>query len=125
MGEYVLTHGTVAYDDQSGTQLGPELAMEARRDEVQYFRDMRVYDKVPMEDAWQAIGKAPVAARSVDINKGDEKEPRYRSRFVAKEYKTDARPDLYAATPPSACLRLLVSRMASKPGATIMHADVS
>ena len=39
-GEYVLTDGTMAYDDQSGIQLRPELVMQARRDEVQYFRDM-------------------------------------------------------------------------------------
>ncbi len=63
--------------------------------------------------------------RWVDINKGDEANPDYRSRLVAKEFKTDVRPDLYAATPPSECLRLIVSRLASNRRFRLMYADVS
>ena len=33
-------------------------------------------------------------------NKGDEENPEYRSRLVAKEIKKDKREDLFAATPP-------------------------
>ena len=44
---------------------------------------------------------------------------------MAKEFKTDLRPDLYAATPPSECLKLLISEMASNRGFKIMYADVS
>ena len=86
---------------------------------------MEVYEKVPIEECWKETGKGPIAARWVDINKGDEAHPNYRSRLVAKEFKTDVRPDLYAATPPSECLRLLASRLASRPGARMMYADVS
>ncbi len=38
--------------------------------------------------------------RGVDVNKGDDKSPEYRSRLVAKEIKKDDRTDLFAATPP-------------------------
>ena len=44
---------------------------------------------------------------------------------MAKEFRTDVRPELYAATPPSECLRLMISRMASTRGARMMHADES
>ena len=32
---------------------------------------MRVYDKVDLAECWRAIGKAPIAGRRVDIDKGD------------------------------------------------------
>ena len=63
--------------------------------------------------------------RWIDINKGDTENPNYRSRLVAKEFKTDINPELYAATPPSECLRMLISRMASQEGSEMMYADVS
>ena len=45
----------------------------------------------------------------MDINKGDEDRPEYRSRLVAKDLKTDKREDLFAATPPLEALKLLIS----------------
>ena len=112
-GGYTLEDGTVAFDDQSGAPLKPELMRQARRDEIDYFKKMNVYQKVPVHEAWQETGKGPIGVRWVDINKGDEDRPNYRSRLVAKEFKDDVRPELYAATPPSECLRLMISRMAS------------
>ena len=35
-----------------------------------------------------------------DINKGDASRTKYRSWQVAKEFKVDVRPDLFAANPP-------------------------
>ena len=45
-------------------------------------------------------GKEPLGIRWVDINKGDNVHPEFRSNFVAKEIKVDKREDLFAATPP-------------------------
>ena len=90
--------GLVAWDDVSGQELDPQLMKAARRDENKYFREMGVYDKVDIAEAWKATGKAPIAVRWVDINKGDTKTPLYRSRLVAKEFNTDVCPELYAAT---------------------------
>ena len=123
--EYVTWDGMTAFDDQTGVQLKPALMQAARREEIVYFKNMKVYTKVDISEAWQETGHAPIAVRWVDINKGDETSPNYRSRLVAKEFKTDVRPELYAATPPSECLRLMMSRMASTPGAQMMYADVS
>ena len=76
--------GTWACDDQSGESLRPELVREARKEEMRYFRDMKVYEKVDIAECWAATGKAPIGVRWVDINKGDVAHPNYRSRLVAK-----------------------------------------
>ncbi len=114
-----------AYDDVSGVKLDPKLMETARRDEIEYFKKRKVYEKVSVDECWRVTGKAPIAVRWVDINKGDEAHPNYRSRLVAKEYKTGVRPDLYAATPPSECLKLMISRLATDKGLRLMYADVS
>ena len=49
---------------------------------------MGVYEKVDINEAWSETGKAPIAVRWVDINKGDTANPNYRSRLVAKEFNT-------------------------------------
>ena len=55
-------------------------------------------------------GRAPIGVKWVDINKGDEQNPEYRSRFVATEVKKkDKREDLFASTPPLEALKFLLS----------------
>ena len=116
-----------AWDDVSGQALDPQLMMKARRDEIAYFKEMGVYEKVDIAEAWRETGKAPIAVRWVDINKGDSVNPNYRSRLVAKEFNTGVKPELYAATPPSECLRLMLSLLAGgrSRGMKLMYADVS
>ena len=46
-----------------------------------------------------------IPTRWIDINKGEESNPNYRSRFVAKESKTAGGDGLFAATPPLEALR--------------------
>ena len=121
------TEGLRAWDDLSGQELDPKLMMAARREEISYFKEMGVYEKVDIAESWKETGRAPIAVRWVDINKGDSKSPKYRSRLVAKEFNTGVRPELYAATPPSECLRLMLSLLASgrKQGYSLVYADVS
>jgi hypothetical protein len=117
----------VAVDDVTGQRLDPTLMRIARKDEIAYFKEMGVYEKVDIAEAWRETGKAPIAVRWVDINKGDSENPNYRSRLVAKEFNTGVCPELYAATPPSECLRLMLSMLAStrRQGGGLMYADVS
>ena len=117
--------GWIAYDDVTGTWLDPAMVVAARRDEIEYFKSRGVYKKVGVEESWKETGKAPIAVRWIDINKGDALRPEYRSRLVAEEFKTDERPELYAATPPSECLRMLLSKLASSKKVKLMYADVS
>ena len=53
--------------------------------------------------------------RWVDINKGDDEKPEYRSRLVAKEINREKREDLFAATPPLEAKKALLS-MATTEG---------
>ena len=43
------------------------------------------------------------------VNKGDQENPEYRARLVAKEIKMDQRLDLFAATPPLEAKKFLFS----------------
>ena len=117
---------TVAYDDQSGAQLNPTMMREARRAEIEYFKSMNVYSKVPIAECWRETGCAPISTRWVDINKGDSMCPNYRSRRVAREFNTGSeKPEWYAATPPSETLRLMLSNLAGDRKSKLMYADVS
>ena len=118
--------GVRAFDDQSGDALIPGLVRQARREEMEYFKKMRVYEKVTLAECMKATGRKPIAVRWVDINKGDTTNPNYRSRLVAKEFKgNDDRPEWYAAKPPSESLRLMLHRLASRRKFKLLYADVS
>ncbi len=98
-------------DDNSGMPLDKELAIQARKLEVEYFRKMGVYTKV-VREWWMK----PISTRWLDTNKGDEAVPNYRARLVGREIKKDKRNDLFAATPPVESMRMLVSVCASRQG---------
>ena len=55
-----------------------------------------------------------VGTRWVDVNQGDSEDPNYRSRLVEREFNTGVSNALYAATPPLAALRMVVSYAATK-----------
>ena len=97
------------WDDVSGVPLRPEVVRKARQYELQEFRKHGVYSKVPEEECWRITGKPPFEIRWVDVHKGDMNCLEYRSRLVAQDIKTDRRDDLFAATPPSEALKLLLS----------------
>ena len=86
-------------DDVTGRPLNHKLAAEARKLEIEFFKNMKVYEKVPRWRAKEAGGKV-VTTRWIDINKGDGQNPNYRARLVGREIKIDKRLELFAATPP-------------------------
>ena len=100
-----LAHGeeqpedTMFWDDNNGKQLDPKLVKRAREEEVQPFKSHGVYEKVPIAEATNS-GTKLVTTRWVDINKGDDERPKYRSRLVARELSTHDETGLFAATPP-------------------------
>jgi len=120
-----------AWDDVSGVKLDPVKVKEARREEIGYFKKKGVYVKITRKEA-QEKGYKIVKVRWIDINKGDEKHPVYRSRLVAKEFKDDNGQDdnLFAGTPPLEALKMIMSDAAtSRAGRTgvrsVLIADVS
>ena len=46
-------------------------------------------------------------------------------RLVAEEFKVNIRPDLFAATPPTECLRMMLSRAAENENRKVLYVDVS
>ena len=54
-------------------------------------------------------GKAPIGCRWIDINKGDDEHPEYRSRLVAKEINRSPSDEMFAATPPLEAKKMLFS----------------
>ena len=78
------------WDDVSGKELDPEKVTRARQEEMAEFRKHKVYVKVPLAQCWAQTGKKPIGVRWVDINKGDEENPEYRSRLAAKESRKTA-----------------------------------
>ena len=61
----------MAYDDVSGEELELKGVREARREEIAYFRSMKVYEKVPAAGC-RRMGLMPISTRWVDVNKADE-----------------------------------------------------
>ena len=64
-----------------------KLVLKARKDELDYFREKKVYAQVPRTTCWEKTGKGAIKVKWVDVNKGDELSPNYRSRLVAREMR--------------------------------------
>ena len=96
-------------DDVSGAKLDAKLVAEARKAELDTIAQMGVWKVVDRPDDKKVIG-----ARWVDTNKGDSAKPNYRSRYVAKELKATTLGDFFAAMPPLASLKMLLSLAVTK-----------
>jgi hypothetical protein len=101
------------FDEITGAALSPELVRQARAEEIKFMLNWGVWKRARITECWQETGKAPIGSKWVDVNKGDEKRPLIRSRFVVKEIATYKSDDFFAATPPLEALRLLLSMAAS------------
>ena len=83
-----VQHGVeMACDDVSGAILDPHLVHEARGTEIEYFRGMGVYERVPRSEQHATKGKI-IGTKWIDTNKGDYANPKIRSRLVGKEFRT-------------------------------------
>ena len=100
-----------AWDDISAAPLNPEMVKAARKLEIKYVEQKPVWEKMPRAVAKQKGWKI-VKSRGIDINKGDDKTPNYRSRMVGKEFNDSELEGLLVATPPLEALRLLLSHAA-------------
>ena len=64
-----------------------------------------------------------VKPRWIDINKGDDEKPNYRSRMVGEEFNDRVVDCLFAATPPLESLWLLLSWAATVDGGPLITVD--
>ena len=128
--------GEDCIDLKTGTKIDPQLAAEARVEEVRYMEKIRLYEEVPVEECWTRTGRPPVSTKWVDVNKGTEEEPDIRCRLVARDFKPKGerdRCDLFAAMPPLEAKKLLFQKAVNEnlrrrrsrgPGIKIMFIDV-
>ena len=96
-------------DEISGKPLSAQLVVKAREEELFFAHRYHVWDVVDEAECWANTGAAPIGVRWIDINKGDEARPNYRSRLVVQEIRRDPHAEYFAATPPLESLRFLLS----------------
>ena len=104
-----------AWDDVSGAPLDWEKVKAARREEMKFFEQMGAYTRC-WENEVSEKGGTLIDLRWIDVNKGDTKNPNYRSRLVGREYNTYRDDSLYAATPPIEALRMIIGAAATTSG---------
>jgi len=105
-------------DDLTGQVLKDSLVQEARAKELLYFHSKGVWVKRPKGMAREKTGRAAITVRWVDINKGDDMVPNYRSRLVARQLKAQDKSgqSFFAPAPPLEALRTVLSMAMTKVG---------
>ena len=102
------------WDNISGKPLSTEKVEEARSEEISVINQMQVWEIID-----RPTNEKIIPTRWVDVNKGDEKNVKYRSRLVAKEIKrSNGTPgswtDFFASMPPITALRILFTLAVTK-----------
>jgi hypothetical protein len=111
------------YDSRTGEPLNGDRVREARDEELKEL-ERRVYIVADVRECFEKTGKPPIGVRWVDVFKG---EGVYRSRLVAKDFKTKGRngdvESLYAAMPPLELVKLVFIEAAAT-GRKVMLLDI-
>ena len=97
-----------AWGDVTGTKLDPAEVIKARKIESGYAEKKPVLAKI-LRHVAKSKGWKIIKSRWIDVNKGDDDNPIYRSRMVGKESNDKAIDGLFVATPPLEAVRLLLS----------------
>ena len=99
------------WDDVTVKALDPKAVRQARLKEMKYVKEKQVWQPISRDEA-RRRGWKVVKTRWIDINKGNEDTPNYRTQLVAKEVNDGAGEGLFASTPPLEALRFLISEAA-------------
>ena len=101
-------------DDLTGQPLPEELCRAARQTELDYFTSKEVWVVRKISEARQRTGRPPITVRWVEVNKGDDQNPKIRSRLVAREIRMQGEDAIFAPTPPLESLRMVLSHAATQ-----------
>ena len=101
-------------DDLTGQPLPPDLCRAARATELAYFKDKEVWAIRKVNEARQRTGRPPISVRWVEVNKGDDLNPKIRSRLVAREIRMPGEDAIFAPTPPLESLRMVLSHASTQ-----------
>ena len=126
-------NGETVFDEMTGKVLKYEKVITPRLEEIEALKKMGVWEVVPLSACVRRTNRRPIKGRWVDINKGDDDLEVYRSRYVAREIRSQhggaGREGLFAAMPPIEGLRLLISHAMSRKGSKnpykLMFIDIS
>ncbi len=105
-------------DDLTGQVLNDVLVKEARAKELEFFYSKNVWLKVPKREVHARGGRQPISVRWVDVNKGDDLNPKYRFRLVARQLKARdlSGQSYFAPAPPLEALRTVLSLAMTRVG---------
>lgn len=108
---------------ERGKPLKTALVEAARAEELDFAKRYGVWDLVPI---LRSVGtELEQHTRWIDINKGDEKSPAYRSPLVIQEVRHSGTEAIFAATPPLESIRFLLSLQRSgNKGWKVMFIDI-
>ena len=103
-------------ENVNGGFLDPEVVREARVEELAGYVKMQVYCRVPVAECGS---HKVIQTRWVDTNKGDERSPEIRCRWVAKEVKKrnnteEESANFFASTPLLEAVKFLISEAMTK-----------
>ena len=73
---------------------------------------------MPRQKAYEKIGRPPISARWLDVNKADDEEPNIRSRYVARQMKAldSSGTSYFAPAPPLEAVRIVISLAMTRSG---------
>lgn len=109
----ILGQEEIFRDDLTGQTLRPVMVHNARAVELDCFEDKDVWESVPVQERKNRAGRKPISVRWVDVNKGGDEHPNYRSRLVARDIRFKGDSATFAPTPPLEALNFVLSCAAS------------
>ena len=105
-------------DDLTSQVLNDDMVVEARAKELSFFYSKGVWVKRPHGMARTKTRRPPISVRWADVNKGDDANPNYRSRLVARELKAmdKSNNSYFAPAPPLEALGTVLSSAMTRIG---------
>ena len=97
-------------DTKTGKELDERAVAAARKEEIEFMRQIKLYDKVDWEECIRMTGRPPVSTKWVEVDKETAEKPDVRCRLVARDFRVKGeghRDDLFAAMPPLEAKKLL------------------
>ena len=104
------------FDTKTGKELNKRAVAAARKEEIEFMRQIKLYDKVDLEECIRMTGRPPVSTKWVEVDKGTTEKPDVRCRLVARDFRVKGeghRDDLFAAMPPLEAKKLLFKMAAA------------
>ena len=115
------------FDTKMGKGLDERTVAAARKEKIEFMRQIKLYDKVDWEECIRMTGRPPVSTKWVEVDKGTAEKPDVRCRLVAQDFRVKGgghRDDLSAAMPPVEAKKLLFKMAAATWQGGVVGADV-